>query len=264
MTTQMYNTLFNHPFFATRFNIPEQFGRALSYEAQIHCLLCLIDEMAGAAWVSPDELSNAYDELEALIEKYYKELSGRIDDLDDKVEKYYTELTKAISDLDDKVENYYTTLNNKIDNVDKKLDQHIENFNSYVAATEADLTQIKKDIATNKQNIANNATNIATNTKNIATNTQNIATNKQNIATNATNIAANASNITKLTKSRDDLIGDIYGASVDADGNVTLPSGTKIPVSALNIWAYNSSPSNTDYANAIRSRDLSNYDIKGA
>lgn len=222
MATQMYNTLFNHPFFATRFNIPENFGRALGYEAQIHCLLDLLDEMAGAAWVSPDELDNAYDELQKMIE-----------DLDAKVERYYQDLGNRITQLDQKVENYYKTLGDKIDKLDQKVEQyHAElgdTINQFKNQYDADLTEIR-----------NRLTSVE---------------NKN---------ATQDQNITNLTNSRDNTISNIYGATLNPDGTISFPAGTKIPVSALNIWAYNSSPTSADYANALRSRDLSNYDIKGA
>lgn len=53
----------------------------------------------------------------------------------------------------------------------------------------------------------------------------------------------------------------IYGASVNSAGEIVLENG-KIPIADLNFFAGTSSPSNTTYSNALRSRSVSNYDIK--
>lgn len=230
--TQLYNTLFNHPFFATRFNIPESFGRCLSYEAQIHCLLCLIDEIVGAAWVSPEELNAQVERLERLIaalqklvEQYHTELTNLINQEAADRKAADDALGDRITNLDQKVENYHTELGNQITQLGNKVDQYY-------------------------QDLGQRITNVAGDVSNL---------------TNAFNEYKNSSgtDITNLTNSRNTLVADIYGATVDASGNVSLPSGTKVPVADLNLWSDNASPSDGAYGNAIRSRGVSNGDIKG-
>ena len=55
----------------------------------------------------------------------------------------------------------------------------------------------------------------------------------------------------------------VYGATYDsATGEVTLPAGTMIPVANLNFFSATANPTNATYANAIRSRALSDNDVK--
>lgn len=57
-------------------------------------------------------------------------------------------------------------------------------------------------------------------------------------------------------------LGDIiYGATTDEDGNISIPEGTKIPVADLNVFAGYESPNRDNYADAIRSRSISDNDI---
>lgn len=230
--TQLYNTLFNHPFFATRFNIPESFGRCLSYEAQIHCLLCLIDEIVGAAWVSPEELNAQVERLERLIaalqklvEQYHTELTNLINQEASDRKAADDALGDRITNLDQKVENYHTELGDQITQLGNKVDQYYQ-----------DLGQRITNVAGDVSNLTN-------------------AFNKYK--------SSSGTDITKLTNSRNTLVADIYGATVDANGNVSLPSGTKVPVADLNLWSDNASPTDGAYGNAIRSRGVSNGDIKG-
>lgn len=250
MATQLYNTLFNHPFFTTRFNIPEVFGRCLTYEAQIHCLLCLLDEIAGAEWVSPDEFNDEVTKLINMINELEKKLQEEIDNLDSKVEQYHTELNNKIdqvnqdlstkiSSLDTKVENYYKALGDEITNLDSKVENHYktlgdeissltQQFNTYKTENNANTTQISADL------------------------------------TALTNRVTTAEgNVTNLAKTRASIAGNIYGATLASDGTLTLPSGTKIPVADLNLWSNNASPTASAYANALRSRAVTDGDIKG-
>lgn len=231
MATQMYNTLFNHPFFATRFNIPESFGRALSYEAQIHCLLCLIDEMAGAAWVSPDEFDA---EVRSILE--------RISDLGAK-------LDQEISQLGDTVNQYRTELNNRIDQVSKELGDLIDNvagdLASYKTANDNRVTRIEGDVSSLNTRMGDAETRLT-----------NVEGGMSSLNTRTTTLETKMGNVIKS-------LGNVYGATVDQNGVMTLPAGTKIPVGDLNWWAANANPTSSSYADAIRSRDVSDNDVKG-
>lgn len=213
MATQLYNTLFNHPFYVTRFNIPETFGRCLSYEAQIHCLLCMIDEIVGAAWVSPEELTEAVSNLTAMINALEKKLQAEIDTL-----------TKNLND-------YITENNNRVTQLENDFNTFKNNTNNRLNTLEGDVSNLKQQL--------NDLTNQFNNYK-----------------------TSNGTDISQLQKFRTSLGGNIYGATLNSDGSISLPSGTRVPVGDLNWWASNSAPTNAIYANAIRSRDINNSDIK--
>lgn len=89
--------------------------------------------------------------------------------------------------------------------------------------------------------------------------------------TRVTNIEENIikieQNITTLINKYDKTIADILnkiflGATINPDGSIIWPTAGKIPVGDLNIFAATASPANTTYANALRSRTLSDNDIK--
>lgn len=66
---------------------------------------------------------------------------------------------------------------------------------------------------------------------------------------------------TTINDFKSQLAGLIYGATIDANGNIVIPTGTKIPVGDLNVFAGDSTPANTTYADAVRSRNLANEDL---
>lgn len=260
MATEMYNTLFNHPFFTTRFNIPETFGRCLTYEAQIHCLLCLLDEVVGAAWVSPDEFNDEVTKLINMINELEKKLQDEIDTLDTKVENYYktvndkidqvnNDLSTKITNLDTKVENYNKNLGDKIDNITQEFNTYKTENNNTTQQLQTDLTALTTRVTTAENNISNLITRMGSA--------------ETNITNQGARITTAEGNITNLTKTRAGITGGIYGATLASDGTLTLPTGTKIPVANLNLWSNNASPTDSDYTNALRSRAVTNGDIKG-
>lgn len=238
MATQMYNTLFNHPFFATRFNIPESFGRALSYEAQIHCLLCLIDEMAGAAWVSPDEFDDEVRSILKQISDLETKLEQEINNLGDKVEQYKTELTNRINQVNQDLGDRITKVAGDLANYETANDNRVSKVEGDVAS----LTTRMGDVETRLTTVEGDVSSLKTRMGNVESRTSTLETKMGNV------IAA---------------MGYVYGAKVDASGHMTLPAGTKIPVGDLNWWANSANPTNSTYADAIRSRDLSDDDVKG-
>lgn len=59
-----------------------------------------------------------------------------------------------------------------------------------------------------------------------------------------------------------DILNKIYGGGeLGEDGHITWPNANKIPVGDLNIFS-NSTPTNSTYTDAIRSRDLSDDDVR--
>lgn len=59
-----------------------------------------------------------------------------------------------------------------------------------------------------------------------------------------------------------DILEKIYGGGqLGEDGHITWPNSSKIPVGDLNIFS-NSTPTNATYTDALRSRDLSDDDVR--
>lgn len=59
-----------------------------------------------------------------------------------------------------------------------------------------------------------------------------------------------------------DILNKIYGGGqLGEDGHITWPNASKIPVGDLNIFS-NSTPTNATYTDALRSRDLSDDDVR--
>ena len=62
-----------------------------------------------------------------------------------------------------------------------------------------------------------------------------------------------------------DILNKIYGGgTLGADGHVTWPNANKVPVADLNVFTNNASPTNSTFTDAIRSRALSDDDLRGA
>lgn len=75
-------------------------------------------------------------------------------------------------------------------------------------------------------------------------------------------IAASNANIAKINATLADILAKIYGGgTIGADGHITWPNTSKIPVADLNVFS-GASPSNSTYADAIRSRALSDDDVR--
>ena len=71
-----------------------------------------------------------------------------------------------------------------------------------------------------------------------------------------------ASNLMFVKNALTDIMNKIYGGgTVGEDGHITWPNTSKIPVADLNVFS-GSAPSNSTYADAIRSRDLSDDDVR--
>lgn len=75
-------------------------------------------------------------------------------------------------------------------------------------------------------------------------------------------VNASKADIAKINATLADILAKIYGGgTIGADGHITWPNTSKIPVADLNVFS-GSAPSNSTYADAIRSRDLSDDDVR--
>ena len=62
-----------------------------------------------------------------------------------------------------------------------------------------------------------------------------------------------------------DILNKIYGGgTLGGDGHITWPNTNKVPVADLNVFTNNASPTNSTFTDAIRSRALSDDDLRGA
>lgn len=60
-----------------------------------------------------------------------------------------------------------------------------------------------------------------------------------------------------------DILAKIYGGGeLGADGHITWPNTSKIPVADINLFGGTASPSNATYSDALRSRSISDNDLK--
>lgn len=60
-----------------------------------------------------------------------------------------------------------------------------------------------------------------------------------------------------------DILNKVFGGGqLGEDGHITWPNAKKIPVADINIFAGTSSPTSSTYNNALRSRDLSDNDVR--
>lgn len=67
---------------------------------------------------------------------------------------------------------------------------------------------------------------------------------------------------TYVNNALNDILAKIYGGgTLGSDGNIIWPNTLKIPIADLNIFS-NSNPSNSTYTDAIRSRSLSDDDVR--
>lgn len=75
-------------------------------------------------------------------------------------------------------------------------------------------------------------------------------------------VDASNTDIAKLNTAIADILKKIYGGgTIGDDGHITWPNTSKIPVADLNVFS-GASPSNSTYADAIRSRALSDDDVR--
>lgn len=261
VTSGMFNP-FNGHMMAGTYNVDEVFRHQMSVEDQLHFLYRLfisgqyvdgekvaeylnklyefcrylekyVQELDDREAAHYKELTQKIADLDAKVERYHTELSNRITELDTKVEKYNTEVRKLISDLTTVVNNNYTTLNNKIDQTKTELTTKIDNTKTELTTK---IDQTKTDLTNQINNAVKSLTQQITNQGGQVTNIQNSVTNT---------------------------LKKVYGATYNPDtGEVTLPAGTMIPVANLNFFSATTNPTNSTYANAIRSRALSDNDVK--
>ena len=67
---------------------------------------------------------------------------------------------------------------------------------------------------------------------------------------------------TYVNNALNDILSKIYGGgTLGSDGNITWPNTSKIPVADLNVFS-NSNPTDATYVDAIRSRTLSDDDVR--
>ena len=75
--------------------------------------------------------------------------------------------------------------------------------------------------------------------------------------------AAMNGDVTYLKNALADILAKIYGGgTLGADGHITWPNTNKIPVADINLFAGTASPTNSTYADALRSRAISDNDLK--
>lgn len=69
-------------------------------------------------------------------------------------------------------------------------------------------------------------------------------------------------NLTYVKNALTDIVNKVYGGgTIGEDGHIAWPNTSKIPVADLNVFS-GSNPSNSTYADAIRSRALSDDDVR--
>ena len=75
-------------------------------------------------------------------------------------------------------------------------------------------------------------------------------------------VNASKADIAKINATLADILAKIYGGgTIGADGHIAWPNTSKIPVADLNVFS-GGTPSNSTYADAIRSRALSDDDVR--
>lgn len=127
----------------------------------------------------------------------------------------------------------------------------------------------QQDAATNSNNVKHyidkNVEDLQGQVDVIRNRVTSLETRVTNVENRVTQIEQNIVTLTaKYDKTLADIINKIFlGATINADGSITWPTTGKIPVGDLNIFAGTATPTNTTYANALRSRELAiNNDIK--
>lgn len=83
------------------------------------------------------------------------------------------------------------------------------------------------------------------------------------MAAEAAEAAARQAASAKYDAAINAILSKIYGGgTLNSDGTITWPNNYKVPVADINIFSGTASPSGSTYSNALRSRALSNNDIK--
>lgn len=83
------------------------------------------------------------------------------------------------------------------------------------------------------------------------------------MAAEAAEAAARQAASAKYDAAINAILSKIYGGgTLNSDGSITWPNNYKVPVADINIFSGTASPSGSTYSNALRSRALSNNDIK--
>lgn len=83
------------------------------------------------------------------------------------------------------------------------------------------------------------------------------------MAAEAAEAAAREAASAKYDAAINAILSKIYGGgTLNSDGTITWPNNYKVPVADINIFSGTASPSGSTYSNALRSRALSNNDIK--
>jgi len=249
VTSGMFNP-FNGHMMAATYNVDEVFRHQMSVEDQLHFLYRLFISGQYVDGEKVAEYLNKLYEFCRYLEKYvqelddreaahYKELTQKIADLDAKVERYYAELTKRITELDTKVEKYNTEVRKLISDLTTVVNNNYATLNNKIDQTKTELTtKIDNNYNTLNNKIDNAVTNLT----------------KQITSLN--------SSTTTINNSITNIIDNVYGVTKNADGTLTFPSGTKIPIANLNWFSATADPTNSTYANAIRSRAVSDNDVK--
>ena len=238
VTSGMFNP-FNGHMMAATYNVDEVFRHQMSVEDQLHFLYRLFISGQYVDGEKVAEYLNKLYEFCRYLEKYVQEL-------DDREAAHYKELTQKITALDGKVERYYIELRKRI----TELDIKVEKYNTEVRKLISDLTTV----------VNNNYTTL--NNKIDQTKTE-LTTKIDNAVTNLTKQITNLnSSTTTINNSVTNIIDNVYGVTKNEDGTLTFPSGTKIPVANLNWFSATAAPTDSTFANAIRSRAVSDNDVK--
>lgn len=75
--------------------------------------------------------------------------------------------------------------------------------------------------------------------------------------------AAMNGDVTYIKNALADILAKIYGGgTIGEDGHITWPNTSKIPVADINLFGGTASPTNSTYADALRSRSISDNDLK--
>lgn len=188
-------------------------------------------------------------DLASTIDKLSESLRDELKTLDAKVERYHTELTQRVDATDGRVTTLETTV--------RDLGAKVERYNTEIRKLVSDLGD-KVDA-----NYTSLNTKIDTVNRQLGDRITALSSKVDELTTKVNDLTSVSADVAVIKSALASITSQVYGASYDAKtGKLTLPSGTRIPVGNLNFFSATASPSSSTYANALRSRDLSDNDVK--
>ena len=141
----------------------------------------------------------------------------------------------------------------------QKNDSRVQNVENRVEKLEGDVDDLKKRVVALETSVGKRTD---TYTPGSGTNSVWATLNHLLSCCNSVNDSLKA--LPKIDALGGSVAGIIYtGQYNPANGTVSIQGGTKVPVADLNMFFGTSEPSSSTYANAIRSRSLSDNDVKG-